>query len=88
MNNTGQIYALDQFEHKTSLIAENAQRLGIGIVEPLTGDARRWRPAALVDGVLWMHLVRERAFYAAVRTFAGGANRPTWCSWSPSSRSY
>lgn len=52
MNNTGQIYALDQFEHKTSLIAENAQRLGIGIVEPLTGDARRWRPAALVDGVL------------------------------------
>ncbi|HHW12350.1 MAG TPA: 16S rRNA (cytosine(967)-C(5))-methyltransferase RsmB [Firmicutes bacterium] len=52
MNNLGRIYALDQFEHKTALIAENARRLGIGIIEPLTTDARCWRPAEPVDGIL------------------------------------
>ena len=52
MNNSGRIYALDQFAHKTGLIAENARRLGIGIIEPLTTDARCWRPADLVDGIL------------------------------------
>jgi len=52
MNNRGRIYALDQFEHKTALIAENACRLGIEIIEPLTTDARCWRPAEPVDGIL------------------------------------
>lgn len=52
MKNTGRIFALDQHEHKTGLIAENARRLGIGIIEPLTADARDWRPAEPVDAVL------------------------------------
>ncbi|NLW58884.1 MAG: 16S rRNA (cytosine(967)-C(5))-methyltransferase RsmB [Firmicutes bacterium] len=52
MNNRGRIYALDQYEHKTGLIAENARRLGIGIIEPITTDARRWCPAGPVDGIL------------------------------------
>jgi len=52
MNNTGLIYALDQYPHKTRLIHENASRLGITIVEPLTLDARSWQPGVPLDAVL------------------------------------
>ena len=52
MKNTGRIYALDQYSHKTNLIAENARRLQIKIIETVTTDARDWRPDRSLDGVL------------------------------------
>lgn len=52
MGNTGLIYALDQYPHKTALIQENAQRLGIKIIETVTTDARAWQPENLLDAVL------------------------------------
>lgn len=52
MQNTGGIYALDQYPHKTDLIAENAQRLQIKIIETITADARSWRPPEPLDGIL------------------------------------
>jgi 16S rRNA (cytosine967-C5)-methyltransferase len=52
MQNTGQIYALDQYPHKTTLIVENAHRLQIKIIETLTTDARSWRPSKPLDGIL------------------------------------
>ena len=52
MKNTGQIYALDEYPHKTALIRENADRLRINIIRPLTADSRLWRPEKLFDGIL------------------------------------
>ncbi|NLW55754.1 MAG: 16S rRNA (cytosine(967)-C(5))-methyltransferase RsmB [Firmicutes bacterium] len=52
MGDTGLIYALDLYPHKTRLIQENASRLGITIIEPLTIDARSWQPENLLDAVL------------------------------------
>ncbi len=39
MQNSGVIYATDIHEHKIKLIEDNAQRLGIGIIQPLVYDA-------------------------------------------------
>lgn len=52
MKNTGRIYALDQYPHKTKLIADNARRLQIKIIETVTTDARNWRPDRPLDGLL------------------------------------
>ncbi|HEY8392328.1 MAG TPA: 16S rRNA (cytosine(967)-C(5))-methyltransferase RsmB [Capillibacterium sp.] len=52
MENTGRIYALDPYHHKTKLIADNARRLQIKIIETVTGDARAWCPDRPLDGVL------------------------------------
>ena len=40
MKNTGRILALDIYEHKLQRVAENAQRLGISIIETKLLDAR------------------------------------------------
>ncbi len=39
MNNRGQIIAADIHEHKKALISQQAERLGISIIEPITADA-------------------------------------------------
>ena len=52
MKNTGLIYALDQYPHKTCLIQENAHRLKIKVIQTLTADARCWHPDRLLDAVL------------------------------------
>lgn len=39
MNNRGNIIAADIHEHKKVLISEQAERLGISIIEPITADA-------------------------------------------------
>lgn len=52
MKNTGQIYALDEYPHKTTLIQENADRLGISIIQTYTADSRLWNPKILFDGIL------------------------------------
>jgi 16S rRNA (cytosine967-C5)-methyltransferase len=41
MNNEGVVYALDLHEHRVELIDENAQRLGVKIVEARLGDATK-----------------------------------------------
>lgn len=40
MNGKGKIYACDLYEHRTQLIAQGAERLGIKILETVCGDAR------------------------------------------------
>ena len=52
MKNSGRIYAVDQYPHKTDLIVENAHRLQIKIIETITADARNWRPPEPLDGIL------------------------------------
>ena len=39
MNNEGEIYAFDIYEHKIKLINDSAKRLGIDIIKAQTGDA-------------------------------------------------
>ena len=54
MNNEGRIVAGDIYEHKLERIAENAQRLGIEIIEPTLMDAREVGDeyASMADRVL------------------------------------
>ncbi|HPT68297.1 MAG TPA: 16S rRNA (cytosine(967)-C(5))-methyltransferase RsmB [Bacillota bacterium] len=52
MENRGCIWAVDQYEHKTRLIAETATRLGMNIIRIQTGDARMWTAPQPVDRLL------------------------------------
>lgn len=52
MNNSGLIWAIDQYEAKTSTIRASAHRMGINIIHEITADARIWHPEELVDAVL------------------------------------
>lgn len=52
MQNKGRIVALEIYESKLSLIADNAKRAGVTIVEPTHGDARDFKPDAQADLVL------------------------------------
>lgn len=42
MGNQGKIFASDIYDHKIKLIEENAQRLGITIIDAVKKDALRW----------------------------------------------
>lgn len=52
MQNKGRIVALEIYESKLTLIADNAKRAGVTIVEPTHGDARNFKPDALANLVL------------------------------------
>jgi 16S rRNA (cytosine967-C5)-methyltransferase len=54
MNNCGTIYSIDDHPHKVGLIAENAARLGLKIIEPRLADARSFQPPSdvPVDAIL------------------------------------
>lgn len=52
MENTGRIVALELYESKLAFIAENAQRAGISIIEPVHGDALEFNPEEKADIVL------------------------------------
>lgn len=52
MDNSGLIWAIDQYESKTRLIRESADRMGIGIIREVTTDARNWQPEGPVNAVL------------------------------------
>lgn len=49
MNNKGKIFAFDVHEHKISKILQNAQRLGVDIIQPSVGDGTVYNP--LLEGV-------------------------------------
>lgn len=42
MNNKGEVYSFDLYEHRVKLIANGAKRLGINIIEAQTGDASKF----------------------------------------------
>ena len=44
MENKGVVRAVDLYEKRVGLIAENAERLGLSIVEPAVGDATEYDP--------------------------------------------
>ncbi len=53
MQNEGEIIACDLYEHRVSLIAEGAKRLGIDIIKPCTCDATQYNEKLrLFDAVL------------------------------------
>lgn len=54
MQNQGEILALDLHEHKLKLLADNAARLGIGIIETKAADSRElsFLPDAAFDYIL------------------------------------
>ncbi len=52
MKNSGKVVALEKYESKLRLIAENAERAGISIVQPEHGDARQYSTAEPADLVL------------------------------------
>lgn len=52
MKNQGKVIALEKYESKLHLIAENATRAGVNIIEPVHGDAREFTPTELADVVL------------------------------------
>lgn len=52
MQNNGRVVALDKYESKLRLIAENADRANVTIVETAHGDAREFAPKELADLVL------------------------------------
>ena len=41
MNDKGIVFSLDIFEHKLKLIKENAEKMGINIINPILQDARK-----------------------------------------------
>jgi len=52
MQNDGRIIALEKYETKLHLIAENAERAGVTIIDPQHGDAREFTATELADVVL------------------------------------
>ncbi len=52
MANQGRVTALDVSEAKTALVAEAAERQGVGIVETTVGDLTTWTSPARFDRVL------------------------------------
>lgn len=52
MQNTGRLVALEKYESKIPLIADNARRAGVSIVEPTVGDALTFAPESPADLVL------------------------------------
>jgi 16S rRNA (cytosine967-C5)-methyltransferase len=52
MQNTGRLIALEKYESKIPMIADNARRAGVSIVEPTVGDALTFAPESPADLVL------------------------------------